>query len=64
LAIIHPQAALKAITPGTAAHELPDAASAGAGNGERMKSRLGLKPDKSDPGGRLLVSRIETIMSW
>ncbi len=42
LAIINPPAALQAVTFGAAAHELPHAAGAGSGDGQRVESRLGL----------------------
>ncbi len=42
LAFVHPPAALQSIAFGAAAHELPHAAGAGAGNGQGVESRFGL----------------------
>src|ERR1700723_1435907 len=43
LTLVEPPAALEAVTFSAARHELPDAASAGARNGQRMETGFGLR---------------------
>ena len=57
LTVVNPPAAFESVTLGAAAHELPHATSAGAGNGQGMESGFGLRQVDEVLGHSLFFER-------